>query len=143
MPKEYHRKYSREYYHQRRNELIQLLGGKCCNCGSDQKLQFDHIDHKSTRFRIGRLLNYSKDNVMQELKKCQLLCSKCHSKKSRKEGSAKNQIGEHNTTAKLTENDVRDILSRTESNSKIAKTYNVSKTTVWLIKHKVIWKHIC
>lgn len=142
MPREYHRKYSKGYYHQIRSELIQLLGGKCFDCGSEQKLQFDHKDPKSTKFRIGKLLNYSREEVLQELKKCQLLCHKCHNKKSQEEGSAKDQVGENNTMAKLSEDDVKTILSLSESNGKIAKLYNVSKTTIWLIKHRILWKHI-
>jgi 5-methylcytosine-specific restriction endonuclease McrA len=142
MPREYHRKYSKDYYHKRKNELIIMLGGKCSDCGSSIGLQFDHIDPKGTNIRIGKLLSYSKEVILQELKKCQLLCKKCHYKKSKKEGSLKNQVGEHNTQAKLSEDIVKDILIRTESNGKIAKIYDVSRTTIWMIKHKILWKHI-
>lgn len=82
MPREYHRNYSRNYYHQKRAEYKTLLGGKCIKCGATEKLQFDHIDPRSRSFRIGRLLNYSKAKATEELKKCQLLCEPCHKDKT-------------------------------------------------------------
>lgn len=81
----YHRKYSRKYYHLRRNEYIQMLGGKCCKCGAADNLQFDHIKRATKKFALGKLLNVSKEMALIEIKKCQLLCFECHIIKSRAE----------------------------------------------------------
>ena len=91
----YHRNYSREYYHKRRNELIKRLGGKCAVCGSTENLEFDHIDADNKIFNIGHLLSKSKDEVDIELNKCQLLCKNCHLQKSKKDISKK-QSGSKN-----------------------------------------------
>lgn len=85
----YHRDYSRNYYHIRKAELIQKLGGKCEICGCTAGLQFDHINPDTKTFSIAKLLSYSKDTVDAELKKCQLLCKSCHLEKSRKDIGSK------------------------------------------------------
>lgn len=81
--REYHREYSKNYYHKRKQELIDTLGGKCAKCGSTEHLEFDHIDPENKSFNISKLLNHSKHEVEDEIKKCQLLCNKCHSEKSK------------------------------------------------------------
>lgn len=64
-------------YHERRRNAIQQLGGKCVLCGSKKRLEFDHKDPKSKSFSIwGRSVSRAKFD--SELKKCQLLCAKCH-----------------------------------------------------------------
>lgn len=87
----YHRQYSKNYYHKRRNELIQKLGGKCVVCGSTENLEFDHIDATTKEYNISeKLLSYSINSLLPELEKCQLLCHKCHSRKSKIDISSKN-----------------------------------------------------
>jgi 5-methylcytosine-specific restriction endonuclease McrA len=83
MGREYHRKYSQAYYHQKRQEYAALLGGKCARCPSIEGLQFDHIDWRAKSFAMGKLLSVSKDVALAELKKCQLLCHPCHVVKNR------------------------------------------------------------
>jgi 5-methylcytosine-specific restriction endonuclease McrA len=144
MPRSYHKKYSREYYHKRKKELLHLLGEKCVKCGSTEGLDFDHIDPNSREFKIGKLLNYSKERVLQELSKCQLLCKKCHTNKSKKEGSFnKNRLkGSDISNSKLTENDVHIILNSVDKNSDLSIRFNVSRATIWLIKNRRTWKHV-
>ena len=79
---EYHRTYNRERYRRLRAEYVELLDGKCIDCGSTENLEFDHIDASKKSFDIGKLLNYSKAARDEELKKCTLRCSSCHKKKS-------------------------------------------------------------
>lgn len=95
MGRNYHRNYSRNYYHVRRNELVQKLGGKCVKCGSTENLEFDHINANDKDFDIGKLLNRSKQKTDIELQKCQLLCRNCHIEKSKKDISEK-LSGENN-----------------------------------------------
>ena len=89
MERAYHRDFSRNYYHRKRKEYFDLLGGKCNNCGTVERLEFDHIDPETRYFKLGKLLNHSKEAALEELKKCQVLCRPCHTEKSSKEGSFK------------------------------------------------------
>ena len=65
-------------YHNRRLELIVLLGGKCAWCGSTEHLEFDHKDPNAKEFSVSRILTYSWERILKEIKKCQLLCHECH-----------------------------------------------------------------
>ncbi len=61
--------------------LVDMLGGKCNRCGGVFNLaayDFHHIDPKQKRFSIARMLRYDWDDVVEEAKKCELLCSNCH-----------------------------------------------------------------
>lgn len=78
MDREYHRNYSRQYYHDRKAQLIERLGGECAWCGDTRDLTSDHLDPNEKSFSIGKLLNFSKKVVDEEIKKCQLLCNNCH-----------------------------------------------------------------
>ena len=61
---------------------LDILGGKCAECGSEESLEFDHIadDRDSTKRRaISNMLREAKwHDILTELEKCQLLCKKCH-----------------------------------------------------------------
>ena len=65
---------------ERKEVLIKMLGGKCECCGSTFNLQFDHIDPTTKSFSIAK--KYGCKEVFEEIKKCQLLCYKCHMKKT-------------------------------------------------------------
>lgn len=69
-----------------KDKAMQLLGNVCKNCGSIDKLEFDHIDPKTVTFRIGSYqLSYSWAKIEEEVKKCQLLCKDCHWEKTRQD----------------------------------------------------------
>jgi 5-methylcytosine-specific restriction endonuclease McrA len=78
--KEKRREYHLAYYHKRRKLLISLLGGECVQCGAKVNLNIDHID--PTKKSINFTKTLSLDVVLEELGKCQLLCVKCHKKKT-------------------------------------------------------------
>ena len=69
-------------------KLIQLIGNKCqgdnCNIeydGTNTTLfQFHHIDPKTKLFQLSRsnLIAHSWDELLDEAKKCKLLCANCH-----------------------------------------------------------------
>jgi 5-methylcytosine-specific restriction endonuclease McrA len=63
---------------------IAYLDGECVNCGSTERLEFDHIknDRKDEAHCIGRMLDSVWDKLKTELNKCQLLCKPCHCIKS-------------------------------------------------------------
>ena len=67
---------------ERRQVLIEHLGGKCVGCGTTTDLQFDHMDRTQKEFSIGKCLDYSMKRLLPEVDKCQLLCYSCHEYKS-------------------------------------------------------------
>ena len=70
-------------YKARRDAAIKELGGKCKVCGSPENLDFDHRDPSTKLYTLGNLLAGGSEALVQaELKKCQLLCEKCHDSKT-------------------------------------------------------------
>lgn len=64
-----------------RQTIIDQFGGKCKLCSSTENLEFDHIKRDKT-FTIAVAYNFSPERLQKELLKCQLLCRKCHQKKT-------------------------------------------------------------
>jgi hypothetical protein len=67
-------------------EMIILYGGKCKDCGLEYNgkngcvFQFHHKIPAKKSFPINArtLNNYSKEKILNEAKKCVLLCANCH-----------------------------------------------------------------
>lgn len=63
-------------------ELVRMFGGKCSRCGyskSNAALQFHHTEPKNKSFSIGsKQQSYSLERLIEEAKKCILLCANCH-----------------------------------------------------------------
>jgi hypothetical protein len=64
-------------------EVVKLMGGKCQVCGYDKclgALEFHHKDEKGKKFALSKafVLRYSKEKILKELDKCDLLCCRCH-----------------------------------------------------------------
>lgn len=76
-----HAEYALRRYHRLRAQWIAELGGRC-KCGSTRKLQLDHVDPKTKTMEIGELWSAAIVRVREELKKCQVLCAKCHKRKT-------------------------------------------------------------
>lgn len=66
----------------RKKQLLELLGGKCINCGATEGLEFDHLDPKEKEFRISEMLDWGEEKLKGEALKCQLLCKPCHHQKT-------------------------------------------------------------
>ena len=79
--------YHREYYYTRRAKLLAYLGDKCVRCGSEESLEFDHIEPELKSFDISANMTLSNPSVRAELDKCQLLCTPCHRAKTATENS--------------------------------------------------------
>jgi len=67
----------------RKVELIKLKGSKCESCGyktNFSALEFHHVDPKTKSFQLDlrSLSNRRWGAVIEEAKKCRLLCSNCH-----------------------------------------------------------------
>lgn len=63
-------------------KAVNMLGGKCIKCKTDNifVLEFHHRNEKEKEFGISWASGLTKrwDNICQEIKKCDLLCSNCH-----------------------------------------------------------------
>lgn len=67
----------------RKLDLIKLKGNKCNICGYDKNLaalEFHHLDPTKKKFRLdSRVLSNKKWNeILEEAKKCILVCANCH-----------------------------------------------------------------
>ena len=71
--------------HRRQNikqKIVNLLGGKCELCGYNKcirALELHHKDPTEKEFSLSNKgINYSEKKVLQEIKKCMLVCANCH-----------------------------------------------------------------
>ena len=67
---------------ERKGALILMLGGECIQCGSEELLEFDHINPDEKLFNIADGLARRWESILEEIEKCQLLCRECHIGKS-------------------------------------------------------------
>lgn len=73
-----------------RQRLVRfLLDHPCVFCGEldIRCLDFDHIDPKTKKYPISRLLSSGRTwpAIMREIKKCRVLCANCHRKRTSKQ----------------------------------------------------------
>lgn len=132
------RKFKADKNKKRKLEAIDVLGGKCVQCGKIEDLEIDHIDKKTKSFAISR--PPSEKSFWEELKKCQLLCKRCHREKSTKEHQ-----GDNCPHAKLSEKKVREIkksLLLGVKNCELAKKYGVGAMAISRIKYGTRWQHV-
>ena len=65
----------------RKKDAVDLMGGKCCMCGYNKNLaalNFHHLDPRVKEFSWGKMRLLSWGAIIEELKKCVLVCSNCH-----------------------------------------------------------------
>ena len=65
----------------RKQELVNVLGGKCQICGFNSfltALEFHHEDPSIKEFKLGSGNTMSWENYKSEALKCILVCSNCH-----------------------------------------------------------------
>lgn len=65
----------------RKEKMVKILGGKCQLCGYDKcitALDFHHINGDDKQINIGGSYNRSWKSLSNEIKKCWLLCCRCH-----------------------------------------------------------------
>lgn len=75
----------REYQRDRRNaaRAAFFAGAFCSLCGSINKLELDHIDRRT---KTGHnIWSWTIKRRLAEIDKCQILCQKCHIKKTLRE----------------------------------------------------------
>lgn len=67
----------------KKRKIIDLLGGKCSQCGYSKSLNalcFHHLDPSQKRIKLDlrTMANNSMNKIIEEAKKCILLCCNCH-----------------------------------------------------------------
>lgn len=67
----------------RLNELKAKQGCVCCGEGDPRKLDFDHVQNKTTQ--VSLLVKKGWGEIMAEVVKCEVRCKNCHQRKHRQE----------------------------------------------------------
>jgi hypothetical protein len=73
-------------------EAKEKLGGKCICCGNVENLEFDHIDDAKKTYNVANAVRNTREVFWDEVSKCQLLCVKCHNKKTTAQKRAKQNL---------------------------------------------------
>lgn len=64
-----------------KSQLVAIFGGKCSICGYDRyqgALQFHHVNPEEKCFEISDRPTIAFSRLLEEAKKCLLLCANCH-----------------------------------------------------------------
>jgi DNA-binding XRE family transcriptional regulator len=76
----YRYKHIKDFRKRTKQRAVEAMGGKCVICGynkSNSALDFHHLDPKEKDFTVSQgIKSWSK--IVEELKKCVLLCCRCH-----------------------------------------------------------------
>lgn len=94
---QYMREYSKKRYEQRIKDAIAFLGGKCTKCGVMEDLNFDHIDGSTKTANVTSITRSKEEVFWDEVRKCQLLCIKCHEEKTLTERGQESAKTAHGT----------------------------------------------
>ena len=73
--------YQSERWKARKAKAVELFGGKCAICGYDRNLaafEFHHVDPSNKEYVWNQLQRRPWNEVVEELKKCILVCRNCH-----------------------------------------------------------------
>lgn len=75
--------------------LLEMFDFKCNDCGEEEHelgfFDFHHINPKNKEASISQMLSSAKmDRVLEEVKKCVMLCPSCHRRRHMKEGGCVN-----------------------------------------------------
>lgn len=91
------REYQRIWIAKRRQDWIDSKGGVCATCGSDYRLEVDHIDRTMKSMNTSDIWSRSFEVRKKELEKCQVLCNYHHKEKTRTEWD---ELVSHGTAAR-------------------------------------------
>ena len=64
-----------------KQEIIDGMGGKCCKCNYNTyqgALELHHLNPENKDFSLSQMISKSLKSIVDECKKCVLLCSNCH-----------------------------------------------------------------
>ena len=75
----------RNLYHRARQNIVEMLGNKCMDCGSTEQLELHHCDGNGRKCRLenggygyGHLAYHLKTGVEQAAADLKLICRDCH-----------------------------------------------------------------
>ena len=122
------REYSREWLAVRRREYF--AGKDCADCGSQERLELDHIDPRAKVDH--KIWSWSAARREVELAKCQVLCHPCHLAKTKEHRESPH--GAAHNRAKMTDADVVAIRLSTLSLRELGRQYGVDHGTIGRIK---------
>jgi 5-methylcytosine-specific restriction endonuclease McrA len=117
------RQYAREWFANRRKEYFK--DKKCVICGSTKDLQLDHINPETKEHH--NIWSWSEERRNEELKKCQVLCKKCHRDKSNQENKIRMTGIPNMACRKLNENQVIEIKKLKEEGYTVRKLAEIFK----------------
>lgn len=72
---------TRKSLKRRKHQLVLAMGGGCCICGynrCERALDFHHMDATTKNFSICQYLWLPLGELLEEVRKCVLICSNCH-----------------------------------------------------------------
>jgi hypothetical protein len=75
------RKTANNRHDERKRQLVEILGGKCLDCGCVPHLaafEFDHVNGDKVKNVSLMLSTYSWEDILAEALKCELVCANCH-----------------------------------------------------------------
>ena len=135
--KEEQREYQRKWIAKRRFEFFS--NKYCARCGSKEQL---HLHHKNKATKVThRIWSWTKLRREIELKKCVVLCSKCHKRHHFNKGDFK--LPPKETYAILNKElaqKIRQLKLTKLSNRKISKLFGVARQTIDDVVAGRTWK---
>lgn len=98
-------------------------------CGSEEKLEFDHIDPFSKDWvtASSQMIGWCQERLDAELAKCQILCRPCHVEKTRVDMRTIIKPLVHGTASGYRYRGCRCDLCRVAHNARCRKTYSNRK----------------
>ena len=78
---ENHRRYVMRRRDEKKQQLVDHFGDKCSDCGQSFPVccyDFHHVDPSTKSFEIAPRLDGNLNTIMEEAKKCVMVCSNCH-----------------------------------------------------------------
>lgn len=75
------REFQRKWKAKRRADFFR--GKKCVVCGSTERLELDHINRENKKDH--KIWTWREERRNEEIRKCQVLCKKCHIQKTNRE----------------------------------------------------------
>jgi 5-methylcytosine-specific restriction endonuclease McrA len=117
------REYQRKWMANRRKEYFK--DKKCVKCGSTEYLELDHINPETKETHA--IWSWSEERRTKELKKCQVLCEKCHLEKSSKECRVLFKNRPNTWQRKLSNNQIIEIKKLREEGYTVRKLAEIFK----------------
>ena len=91
------RNWDKEYKKKVYSLLIEMSKDGCIECGEKHFacLQYNHIEPETKTDSISNMIRNTKgiDLILEEIKKCEILCANCHAKKTAKQFGWYNSLG--------------------------------------------------